>query len=182
VSKYYYVEDAIPEKDCDDFLNYHSKNKFAGAKLGDGASKEAQEKHRQSEVQWLPPNNVMVRAVWSYVKELNEHHFKANLTGYGHVQFPKYESNGDNYKWHKDSNYTNDKIQRKLSTVLQLSKPEDYKGGEVQLFNGIHEPDKLPRTQGSLVIFKSEEWHQVTPVVKGTRYSIVMWALGPAYT
>ena len=44
---------------------------------------------------------------------------------------------------------------RKLSAILQLSKPEDYKGSELQLFNGDKEPEKLPINQGSIVIFTS---------------------------
>tara|TARA_Y100001947_G_C10256859_1_gene268287 strand:- start:157 stop:708 length:552 start_codon:yes stop_codon:yes gene_type:complete len=182
VDRYYYLTNAIAEKDCDNFLSQYSNNKFEEAKTGDTATREEQREYRQSEVQWLQPNNVIVRAIWSYVIDINTQHFKVNLTGYEGVQFTKYKANGDNYKWHKDTLEKHDKTQRKLSVVVQLSKPEDYKGGELQLFNGMKEPEELPiKNQGSLIVFKSEEWHQVTPVVEGTRYSIVMWVNGPAY-
>ena len=181
MDRYYYLTNAIAEKDCDDFLNEYSKNEFKEAELGDNTPNEERE-HRKSEVQWLPPNTAIVRAIWSYVIEINMNHFKANLTGYDGVQFTKYKSNGGNYKWHRDFMYEDKTPQRKLSAMLQLCKPEDYKGGSLQLFNGVKEPEELPiKNQGSLIVFKSEEWHQVTPVVEGTRYSIVMWANGPAY-
>ena len=32
--------------------------------------------------------------------------------------------------------------------------------------------------KGSIIIFPSFNWHQVTPVTRGTRYSLVMWNLG----
>ncbi len=185
MDRYYYLTNAISEKDCDDFLSQYSKNEFKEAELGKDISKRLQKDYRQSEVQWLDVNNILVRAVWSYITEINVNYFKANLGGYEKGQFTKYNSNGDNYKWHRDHLYEEAGItqpQRKLSAMLQLSKPEDYKGGELQLFNGIAEPEELPiKKQGSLIVFRSEEWHQVTPVVEGTRYSLVMWANGPAY-
>ena len=187
MDRYYYLTNAIAEKDCDDFLNQYSNNKFEEAKTGgENTPMEGPQRtysdYRKSEVQWLPPNNAIVRAIWSYVIEINMNHFKANLTGYDGVQFTKYKSNGGNYKWHRDFMYEDKTPQRKLSAMLQLCKPEDYKGGSLQLFNGVKEPEELPiKNQGSLIVFKSEEWHQVTPVVEGTRYSIVMWANGPAY-
>jgi len=182
VSRYFYLTNAIAEKDCDNFLSQYSKNKFEEGKTADNSTKEERREYRQSEVQWLQPNNVIVRAIWSYVIDINVNNFKVNLTGYEGVQFTKYKANGDNYKWHQDVLDKDDKTQRKLSVVVQLSKPEDYKGGELQLFNGVKEPEELPiKNQGSLIVFRSEEWHQVTPVVEGTRYSIVMWVNGPAY-
>jgi len=35
--------------------------------------------------------------------------------------------------------------------------------------------------QGSIIIFDSREWHRVSPVTKGVRYSLVSWSLGPAF-
>ena len=35
--------------------------------------------------------------------------------------------------------------------------------------------------KGSLVVFPSFVWHQVKPVTKGTRYSLVIWNLGSQF-
>ena len=37
------------------------------------------------------------------------------------------------------------------------------------------------RDQGSVVVFDSRDFHRVTPVTKGTRYSIVCWTVGPNF-
>ena len=64
-----------------------------------------------------------------------------------------------------------------------LSKPEDYKGCELQLFNGESEPEELPiKKQGSLIMFKADEWHRVTKLTECARYSLVMWITGPQLT
>ena len=36
-------------------------------------------------------------------------------------------------------------------------------------------------SKGSLVVFPSYYRHRVTPVTKGTRYSLVVWNLGQPY-
>jgi PKHD-type hydroxylase len=33
-------------------------------------------------------------------------------------------------------------------------------------------------SKGSIIIFPSHLWHRVKPVMKGTRYSLVLWNLG----
>ena len=37
------------------------------------------------------------------------------------------------------------------------------------------------RPQGSIIIFPSFTYHCVTPITKGTRYSLVLWTLGDAF-
>ena len=62
---------------------------------------------------------------------------------------------------------------------MQLSKSENYKGSELKLFSGPLDEEDLPiGEQGDIIVFRSEEWHKVTPLIDGTRYSIVMWAIG----
>ena len=74
---------------------------------------------------------------------------------------------------------------RKLSITVNLSDPNDYEGGNllmdfgehVEGGNGQEEITKI-RPQGSCAVFPSFINHCVTPVTKGTRYSLVLWALG----
>ena len=50
------------------------------------------------------------------------------------------------------------------------------------IMNHIREKDSMSvlksGTQGSIIVFPSYMYHQVTPVTKGNRYSLVLWALG----
>ena len=76
-------------------------------------------------------------------------------------------------------------LTRKLSVTINLSKPGDYEGGNLKFDYGHHNKDikqfyecKEIRPQGSIIVFPSYMWHQVTPVTSGNRYSLVMWCLG----
>jgi PKHD-type hydroxylase len=74
---------------------------------------------------------------------------------------------------------------RKLSVTCSLSDPKDYKGGELE-FDFRNKENGKPNIrkcmeilpQGSIVVFPSFVWHRVKPVIKGTRYSLVIWNLG----
>ena len=76
---------------------------------------------------------------------------------------------------------------RKLSLTLNLNEPGEYEGGNLKFDFGphsagkrFHEVEEI-RPQGSMVIFPSYTYHQVTPVTKGTRYSLVLWSLGQPF-
>jgi PKHD-type hydroxylase len=74
---------------------------------------------------------------------------------------------------------------RKLSMTINLCEPEEYDGGELLFDMGVHR-DKNDRfhncqeikSQGSVIVFPSFVHHCVTPVTRGTRYSLVVWAIG----
>jgi len=74
---------------------------------------------------------------------------------------------------------------RKLSITLMLSDPKDYEGGNLKFDFGVHsEKQRFEEisggkvNQGSIIIFPSYKYHCVTPVTKGTRYSLVVWLNG----
>jgi len=68
------------------------------------------------------------------------------------------------------------KIDRKLTLIVQLSEDNDYTAGNINVFGTI-----LPRGIGSLIIFPSNFKHSVMRVSKGERWSLVSWAWGPAF-
>ena len=73
---------------------------------------------------------------------------------------------------------------RKLSMTINLNNPGEYSGGNLKFDFGphadgerYHECTEI-RPQGSIIIFPSFVYHQVTPIEKGTRFSLVLWTLG----
>jgi PKHD-type hydroxylase len=75
---------------------------------------------------------------------------------------------------------------RKLSFTLNLTEPETYDGGNLMFDFGKHGENefyecKEIRPQGSIVVFPSFVYHCVTPVTKGTRYSLVNWMCGAPF-
>ena len=70
---------------------------------------------------------------------------------------------------------------RKLSFSLQLSDPDDYEGGNVQLIDDSGKSYFAPRKRGSIILFDSRAQHRVLKVTKGVRKSIVGWVVGPRW-
>lgn len=75
---------------------------------------------------------------------------------------------------------------RKLSVTVSLNDPEEYNGGNLQFDFGPHKDLRYHtcteiRPKGSVIVFPSHVYHQVTPVTRGTRYSLVCWNLGAAF-
>jgi len=95
------------------------------------------------------------------------------------VQIGHYKVGG-HYDWHSDS-YNPDEFgnQRKLSSILILSNPDDYEGGLLELKDLDSPIPKLPK--GSIIVFPSVLPHRVTAVTSGERFTAVAWAMGPAF-
>lgn len=196
---------AVPHKICDEIIRYGTSQTLYMAKTGNYNTKDTLskkehrdlKKKRNSEIVWL--NDPWIyKEILPYVHQANkngEWNFKWDFSE--SCQFTKYALN-QYYNWHCDSwsggyNKPNDpnfhKKIRKLSVTVCLSDPKDYEGGDLQ-FNINHPelskkqnikncPDS--RYKGSIVIFPSFVYHRVTPVQKGTRYSLVIWNLGYPY-
>ena len=110
------------------------------------------------------------------------------------IHFTHYRLNY-HYNWHCDSGekpYDDTSHKdfvgkiRKLSATVSLSAPDDYEGGNLE-FNYLNNVKskaqvcKEIKPQGSIVVFPSFVYHRVTPVTKGTRYSLVLWQLGKPF-
>ena len=67
---------------------------------------------------------------------------------------------------------------RKLSLIVPLS--TDYEGGDT-LFHRDAEPILMKKEYNTGTFFPSYVLHEVTPIEKGTRYSLVVWALGDPF-
>lgn len=112
--------------------------------------------------------------------EANANNFKFDLWGmYEGIQYTVYKG-GDKgfYCGHVDhgKNY----YKRKLSMVCQLSDPDSYSGGDLLIHTKNH-PIVMPRGLGTVICFPSWMLHEVTPVLKGTRRSLVLWISGPPF-
>ena len=108
----------------------------------------------------------------SYIYELVTHNFKDYIIEEAEdLQFAAYRL-GDFYGLHKDADKENNRV---LSITVQLSKSSNYEGGDL-----VFDYDKHPieRAQGTVIIFPSNLYHEITPVTMGMRYSLVQWFKG----
>jgi PKHD-type hydroxylase len=115
--------------------------------------------------------------VWSAALECNRLFFCVDLSGVeANIQLGRYDSSDRGfYDWHTD--FAGLRPLRKLSVSIQLSRPEDYDGGDLELLYGP-QPQKLDRARGAFIVFPSFMLHRVTPVMRGTRWSLVAWIGG----
>jgi PKHD-type hydroxylase len=110
-------------------------------------------------------------------QECNRLFFCVDIAGVeANIQLGRYDSSDRGfYDWHTD--FAGIRPLRKLSISIQLSRAEDYEGGDLELLYGT-QPQKLDRTRGAFIVFPSFMLHRVTPVTRGTRWSLVAWILG----
>lgn len=203
---YWYFKSALPKSFCEEVIKYAlnkqeqlaliGKTQEILEKKGSLNKKEINnlKKQRNSNIVWLNEK-------WIYKEITPFIHLANKNAGWNFewdwsetCQFTKYKK-GQFYDWHSDSwekayDCPNDlnlhgKI-RKLSVTCSLSDPSTYKGGELE-FDFRNDVKKKIRVckeilpQGSIVVFPSHVWHRVKPVLKGTRYSLVVWNCGKPF-
>lgn len=136
---------------------------------------------RKSDIKWLEYSEEtfwIFQRITDFAFNCNNTRYKMDLTGFMEpLQLGRY-SGGDHYAYHQDFGAGQFSI-RKLSVVVQLSKPEEYEGGELQ-FQGF-EDEKVVNGQGDLIIFPSFNPHRVTSITKGQRFSLVSWISGTPF-
>ena len=190
---YYYFKKAIPIQICKKILQAGRKKIIQTA-----TTEENKLSHiRKSKVAWINDKwiyNIInpfihtanKKAGWNFQWDWNES-----------SQFTIYEK-GHYYGWHTDqfaaplkskSKNFEGKI-RKLSLTLQLTDKTKYEGGDFQfqwIDNGKKDSLDIATIDdakdiGTIIIFPSFVWHQVLPITKGKRESLVNWSVGKFFT
>lgn len=140
---------------------------------------------RSTEVKGLIEFNDLA---WLYSKltklinQVNEQHYKWILSDLEVLQYGIYHSSRQGfYTVHTDSALKGfGGMNRKLSFSILLNDPSEFEGGDLILMpskDGI----KIDLDRGEAVFFPSFMPHQVTPVTKGERHSLVGWIQGPNF-
>jgi predicted 2-oxoglutarate/Fe(II)-dependent dioxygenase YbiX len=115
-----------------------------------------------------------------------ERHFSVALSRCEEPQFLRYQA-GDFFVAHQDGNTPlihDDTRFRKVSAIIALSaqseapQPDCYGGGAL-VFHGPYAGPQLrvpvAPAPGTLICFRAETTHEVLPVTRGERVSIVSW-------
>ena len=165
----------------------HGENGL-GLKVAKTEDHEVHANLRKSEISWFNPDGEhtwLFNRIRDCLNDVNANWFGYNLIGFEGIQFTKYaykkESPPDFYSSHKDTTLLPGGTVRKLSLTVQLSDPATYDGGDVLLYNTLTDSIPLSRALGSVSFFPSYTIHEVMPVTRGVRYSLVGWAYGPAF-
>lgn len=124
--------------------------------------------------------------LWACQKEF-EDFFKARLSFCEEPHFLRYRA-GDFFVAHQDGNtgmLRLDQEARRVSVTIFLNRHSDaleddtYRGGSLVFHDWrsrrTNKELRVEGESGSLVAFRSETTHEVTPVIFGERYSIACW-------
>jgi PKHD-type hydroxylase len=178
VNSYAYINEIFTPEECDIIVTM-CKNNFkmsAGTVLSEIGS------YRESNIAFCPPTTELswvYQRITSGVNLLNKDYFNFDLWGFAEgLQFTEYVAPAGKYDAHTDKTLMG--AVRKLSIVLQLSDENSYEGGDLEIIEG-KDPQKLLRTQGTMLAFPSYVLHRVTPVTNGTRHSMVGWITGKPF-
>ena len=175
---YYYFTEAFTPSEILEIIKIGEKlPKQKGTVLGSENNEESD--YRISEISWLYENEEtrwIHEKLVDYAIIANKAMWNFDIWGFGDsLQYTKYMGDGGHYDWHLDlgPNVSN----RKLSCVLQLSTPDEYEGGSLQINPGGNIVE-VPKGLGTLTFFPSFLLHRVTPLSSGVRKSLVTWFCG----
>jgi len=140
---------------------------------------------RSTKITWLyqePKTLAIYDKVSMAILELNARYFKFDINGiWEPMQIGVYRAEDKaHYDWHTDGALDRNSIPRKLSFSLLLNDPDEFEGGELQTKTTSGQT-VLEQKQNRAWIFPSYLLHKVTPVTKGVRKSLVVWAGGPQF-
>ena len=173
---YAFWNDLFSKEECQKIINIGKEKGFL---KGDAFEKQD---IRNSQISWLYPGDNLewvFRRVTDTIINLNERYFNFDLFGITEgFQFTNYTAPSGNYGKHIDR--INGIPVRKLSVSIQLSSPEEYEGGELYLY-GDNKGISMDKSQGTLILFPSYTLHEVMPVTKGERNSLVTWVTGKSF-
>lgn len=176
------LPDALSADECDRAISLAS----AGPMRDAGLVRQTKDHDmRRADIVWLDDLAagawIMDRLIGT-VATANRNSFGFDIAEFAEsAQIARYgaERQG-HFDWHSDIGAGALAAKRKLTIVVQLSDPDDYEGGALELRpdSNVHQ---APRLRGVATVFPSFVLHRVTPVSIGTRWSLTLWAHGPAF-
>jgi len=174
------IENAFSRNECE-----RLRTAFAALDACDGGlvAGRFDTKVRQSALVWLPDDGTfewVMQRMTRLTADANRDAFRYALDGFEEqLQLASYGP-GHFYNWHIDRGRGAVAGRRKLTLSVQLSDPEDYVGGELEL-NADGRPFQVPADLGAMVAFPAHTLHRVAPVISGNRLSLVSWVHGPDF-
>ena len=140
---------------------------------------------RRADLVWLddvPGSDWVMDRIIDVVRIANRDVFGFDLQSFSEsAQVARYDAAREgHFDWHSDIGDGPLARQRKLTMVVQLSEADDYDGGRLEVMPSAH-VHEAGLGRGHATIFPSFLLHRVTPVTKGQRHSLTIWAHGPAF-
>ena len=182
MTPFHLIPEALSAAECDALVALCAAQEMKDAGL---VRQTTAHQIRRAEVSWLddiPEAAWVMERMMRLVAAANRDSFGFDLTDFlESPQVARYGAEREgHFDWHSDIGAGQAASKRKLTIVVQLSEPEEYEGGVLEL-----RPDsslrQVEKARGTAVLFPSFVLHRVTPVTRGTRWSLTLWTHGPAF-
>ena len=202
---YVFEKDSIDKKTCNKIRRWASKKWESSSvdiskdttdeerKTGKKDDYKSDPKTRISDVAWCN-DQWLYDIIFPYMNQANdEAGWRYDIKAAESAQITRYKKGGF-YNFHHDgmgdhlSTY-NDPTNafmhghvRKLSMSVMLN--DNFDGGAFEFASYQKEEctiTSIEATAGSVIVFPSSMEHRVAPITKGTRYSLVIWFVGPPF-
>jgi PKHD-type hydroxylase len=167
---------AFSAADCDSICQIGMQMEH---RKGEFTAPEQNAEARRSTIALIPQSSAVqwiYDRIFGVVAQFNRQYWQFDLAGSERLQFGRYGV-GEHYDWHMDLGSRGTFTLRKLSVSVQLSDPESYEGGDLEINMGSFSK-MASREKGALIIFPSYALHKVHPVTQGERRSLVAWIVG----
>jgi PKHD-type hydroxylase len=184
---YYFVPTKLPKELLKSMKDYCDSRDYENALVGPEPGEGRYVEHiRRSDVAWINWDEWAPGIIHNMMISANNALFKYDLTHFDcQIQSTIYEGKGTYYNWHVDNNtpYERDGVlmERKLSSSLILSDPDEYEGGELEFSYYSRKFLRVKPDAGTMVVFPSWLPHRVKPLRSGKRRSLVAWMNGPIF-
>ena len=177
---YWMWNNFLTQENCDALIaEYYKPEEEKTAEIGGAEGGSVNLGYRKTDVCWIPTSEAISLLLFSKSLVAN---YKAgwgfDIEDHEPTQIAKYGIGG-HYDWHTDETFFQKQkgYHRKISSVLFLSEPNTYTGGDF-MFDSLDGGKKIEVGIGTILCFPSELRHKVTPVTEGVRYSLASWAIG----
>lgn len=166
----------IPDYVCDTLLQNNSD-----WEIGTVMSDKPLENIRESDISWIH-SDFWKQIFWGIAQTVNyQWGINFDIQNIEPLQLTRYVAPNGHYDFHLDGTgigYADENgLVRKLSMVCLLNDKSEFEGGDFEMKIG-NDAYKIDLNKGDVVVFPSYFLHRVSPVTKGTRYSVVAWAVG----
>lgn len=184
VESWAFVNNLFNDEEIKEIHKIAKKYNIKNGRVGSGKEIRLDDSIRNSDLCFF--NSADTNSYWIFQKitaaivDINRQFWNFELNRIETLQYTVYNE-GQFYRDHVDMMYESPgRATRKLSFTIQLTDPNEYEGGDLQFKTGPM-PQSGKREKGTIIFFPSYVLHEVTPVTKGTRASLVGWVTGPAF-
>ena len=173
--KFLAIEDFFDAAECERIRQVMISSPSENAMVYGGASGMTEENVRRTRAVNVA-RDVRVEIIdrLNSARDRAARHFEVELSQIEGPQFLLYRP-GDFFVRHTDKNEDGANT-RKVSFILFVN--SDFDGGALKFYGGVQEKPlelTMPVSAGLLVFFRSDWFHEVEPVTRGERFTIVGW-------